>query len=87
MKFIPVITRDIICLKCDAKITIPQIVSDDVTEYASLILKNYQEVMGEAKKELDLLIAGFKLNAKEDTLFQRMSIGFLEKYRKKWHGD
>ena len=44
-------------------------------------------VIDEAKKELDLLIAGFKLNAKEDTLFQRMSIGFLEKYRKKWHGD
>ena len=48
---------------------------------------NVEAIIDEAKKELDLLIAGFKLNAKEDTLFQRMSIGFLEKYRKKWHGD
>ena len=41
------------CLKCGAKITIPQVIDDEkyVEEMMTQTLKNYQQLMDEAKKE------------------------------------
>ena len=73
------------CLKCGAKITIPQVIDDEkyVEEMMTQTLKNYQQLMDEAKKDLG---EGAKL-ADHTEILGAQYVCIERKKWLKWFGD